>query len=102
MKYQLVLQFNATNIDDFDEIVEIEELVANALGANHDVDGHDFGSGEMNIYIHTNEPNEAFEIVKSEVLPSIKAEPKAAYREITGECYSVLWPEDYSGEFRVV
>ena len=56
MKYQLVLQFYASSIEDFDQLIEIEEMLESTLGNLHEVDGHDFGSGEMNIFIHTNDP----------------------------------------------
>ena len=101
MIYQLVLQFDASSIEDFDRGIEIEDKIINALGNAHDVDGHDFGSGEMNIFIHTDEPKEAFKILKANVLPNFLKEVKAAFRELSSENYTVLWPEGYSGEFNI-
>ena len=102
MKYQLVLQFEASNIDEFDQLVELEDSFENVLGESHEVDGHDFGSGEMNIFIHTNEPKEAFEIIKNKLIPTMGKDFTAAFRELSGENYTVLWPEGFSGGFRVV
>jgi hypothetical protein len=42
---QLVLQFEATNIEDFDHLIWIEERLAEDLGRNVEIDGHDFGRG---------------------------------------------------------
>jgi len=53
MKYQLVLQLPASSIRDYDEMVEIEEAIITDLGNFGKVDGHDVGSGEMNIFIFT-------------------------------------------------
>ena len=101
MKYQLTLQFQESSIEDYDWLIEIEEKIENTLHTSHEVDGHDFGSGEMNIFILTNNPNEAFkEINNNLALNGIKT-MKAAYRELEGEKYTVLWPKDYVGEFEV-
>ena len=102
MKYQLVLQFDASNIEDFDQVIEIENSTTDVLGNAHVVDGHDFGSGEMNIFIHTDKPNDAFEIIKTKLVPTMGKEMKAAYRELSGENYTVLWPEGYVGDFTII
>ena len=102
MKYQLVLQFGASSSEDFDQLVEIEDRLESFLGNVHEVDGHDFGSGEMNIFIHTNSPNDAFDLIKNNLTLSEINTMKAAFRELKGETYSILWPENYSGEFKIV
>ena len=71
MKYQLVLQFNASSIEDFDAMVALEEDIERVLGENHEVDGHDYGSGEMNIFVHTNDPAQALALAFSEGDPGI-------------------------------
>jgi hypothetical protein len=53
MKYQLVLQFQAESVQEFDELVVLEELLVKKLPLDSEVDGHDFGSGEFNIFILT-------------------------------------------------
>ena len=50
MKYQLVLQFEANTMDDFDQLVILEDKLIDELGSVATVDGHDFGSGEFNIF----------------------------------------------------
>ena len=53
MKYQLVLQLPASSIKDYDEMIELEETIIKGIGSLGKVDGHDAGSGEMNIFILT-------------------------------------------------
>ena len=102
MKYQLVLQWMASTIEDYDAMIQIENTLIDGLGEDHEVDGHDAGSGEVNIFIHTNDPKEAFKEIKS-ILGDrdIWREVRIAYREIVKEKYIVLWPENLR-DFKVV
>jgi hypothetical protein len=50
MKYQLVLQLPAFSAEDYDEMIELEKIIEGNLADLGDVDGHDAGSGEMNIH----------------------------------------------------
>ena len=61
MRYQLVLQLPFNSKADHDFLMELEETITDGLGNSGIVDGHDWGSGEMNIFIHTDEPTLAFE-----------------------------------------
>ena len=101
MKYQLVLQFPAEKIEDFDQMLKLELDMNLSLGTEHIVDGHDFGSGEMNIYIHTNNPEDAYKKAKESLQTLIKIEYVAAFRELEGENYTVLYPDDFTGVFSV-
>jgi hypothetical protein len=94
-KYQLVLQFTTTSLGlaDLDTLVRFEEELISHLPAFAQVDGHDSGRGELNIFIMTDHPAETFEA--AEVLRNLKLPehvPFAAYREVLGEDYIVLWP----------
>ena len=77
MNYQLVIQFEAESLDDFDHLVALEEKIESLVGDSADVDGHDFGSGTGNIFIITKEPKNTFQHLKpfferSERLDSIR------------------------------
>jgi len=102
MEYQLVIQFPATLIADFDVMVSLEETLISKFGDSADVDGHDFGSGEANIFIITSDPSHTFDQSKS-ILESreILNQCKVAYRKLDEDDYSVLWPIDHSGEFEI-
>ena len=64
MKYQLVLQWPASSIKDYDAMIEIEDALVEKLSGGNEVDGHDAGSGEMNIFIRTDNPKRAFNEIK--------------------------------------
>jgi hypothetical protein len=93
MRFQLVIQFEANTLEDFDQLVEFEGNLAEELGGTGEVDGHDFGSSEFNIFVLTNEPLAAFErsqkLVRNQKL---RSPIRVAYREVTGEYSVTLWP----------
>ena len=85
MNYQLVIQLSG---DDLDALVRLEEAVAERLGDFGDVDGHDIGGGEMNIFIFTDEPRRAFDRIRSTLVGDFAA----AYRQVDANSYVVLFP----------
>jgi hypothetical protein len=93
VRYILVLQWPGDSGADFDALISMEGRVETALGRYASVDGHDFGSGEMNIFIETDRPTEAF----TDVANALREDPRwddlrAAYREAHGGHYEILWP----------
>lgn len=98
MQYQLVVQIKGVNSEDFDRLIQWENDLATPLAPFADVDGHDFGSGEFNIFILTNEPIATFSKVQEfyEVRPLPQA-MAAAYRQINSDEYIALWPPDSAG-----
>ena len=98
------MQFQLSNAsaDDFDQLLVIENKLELALRYKHQVDGHDIGSGEMNIFIHTNDPTEAFKISQNALSEKDLEIVTVAFRELDGDKYSVLWPEKFDGEFRII
>jgi len=101
MKFQLVLQFSASELTNFDELIDLELALILLLGDEHDVDGHDFGSGEMNIFIHTNDPVKAFKKCESAIPKALRLSLKAAYRVFSEDSYHWLYPEGISGQFQI-
>ena len=103
MNYQLVMQFPLTNAsaDDFDRLLMIENELELVLRGSHQVTGHDIGPSELNIFIHTNDPNEAFEQAKNALTKKELATILVAFKDIKDEKYSVLWPEHYRDEFTI-
>ena len=98
---QLVLQFAASSLRDYDDLVALERHLAAELGESK-VDGHDMGSGEANIFIITSDAQKTFR----ELVPVLQRvgrlpEVTAAYRHTDENRYQVLWPQDSSREFRV-
>jgi hypothetical protein len=67
MKYQLVLQFQAESVYEFGELVALEDLLVGNLPSHSVVDGHDFGSGEFNIVILTDQPKESLQAAEKTI-----------------------------------
>jgi len=102
MNYQLVLQFAADSMADFDRLVSLETKLMDRLGEIVIVDGHDFGLGKFNIFVLTNEPTATFTQVQQIIIDEgIPNELRSAYREANGEEYVILWPSALT-EFRVL
>src|ERR1700730_18667756 len=95
MKYQLVFQWPASSVEDYDAMINVEEVLIEKLSDENEVDGHDAGSGEVNIFVLTNDPNRAFNQVKA-ILSGhgLWGDARVAYREIAGSNYTILWPMD--------
>ena len=99
MRYQLVLQFAADTIADYDALVALEQQLSAALG-DSEVDGHDMGCGEANIF--TSDPQQTFR----QAIPVLErtghmAAVTAAYRRTDDDRYHVLWPQNSSRQFSV-
>jgi hypothetical protein len=94
MKFQVVLQWPASETSDYDEMVDVEDLLIERLTERCEVDGHDFGSNEANIFVHTNDPQRAFEEIRA-ILSGHKLWPatRIAYRQMDGSKYTVIWPK---------
>jgi hypothetical protein len=93
MKYQLVLQLPASSLKDYDSLIELEETIIKGLGNLGKVDGHDAGSGQMNIFIFTDQPQSASGRVKQilgtkDFMPDLKA----AFRMIGKDEFTILHP----------
>jgi hypothetical protein len=93
MQFQLVLQFNGDSLGDYDAMVALEDELIQELGDTVDVDGHDIGAGETNIFIVTSHPEITFHRAKavldrSQLLGAVTA----AYRPVAGQTFTVLWP----------
>lgn len=102
MKYQLVLPFCGDSLADYDAMITLEDALIDQLRGIAKVDGHDMGSGERNIFILTSDPAGSFHrarplLVRRHQLQSVTA----AFREIEGEQFKLIWPEDSDEEFRV-
>jgi hypothetical protein len=99
--FQLVLQFQPWQSGP-DEIVALENELIRSLGSTAKVDGHDWGAGEANVFIHCADPMSTFPacvpIVRAAgLLPLLSA----AHRPLTGERYTRVWPLEDGRPFEV-
>jgi hypothetical protein len=101
MKYQLVLQFQAESMQEFDELVVLEDLLVENLPFHSEVDGHDFGSGEFSIFILTDQPKESFHAAEKTIEHYRPPQTlKAPYRELGQDSFVILWPRTLQ-EFKI-
>ncbi len=103
MKYQLVLQLPENYLKNIDALISLEDNLTEILTENEDVDGHDIGSGEANIFVFTNDPRVTFLRIK----PTLEnagylTNVTIAYRDVEGEDYTVIWPENSEKEFTIL
>jgi hypothetical protein len=103
MKYQLVLQLSGDSELDLDAIVELEDKLIDALGDYADVDGHDIGSGQTNLFLFTSDPAAAFQAAKPVLQKAgLIKNLTAAFRDVDGEDYTVIWPTGSTRQFEIV
>ena len=100
MTYQLVLQLPANSVEDYDELVALEnDLIANCKPGD-EVDGHDFGQGEANIFVITEQPELAFRTFQQVLAGNPRwKEVRAAFRKLDGSEYTAIWPK--GARFRI-
>lgn len=102
VRYQLVLQFRGDGLGNHDKLIALENRLIEALSHSADVDGHDCGSGEANIFIFNFDPAATFCRLRQTLREKgCLGAVTAAYREIDGEDYTVIWPEPSVQEFTV-
>jgi len=95
MKYQLVLQWPVSNSDDYDTLLQMEQELLDNLPNDSNVDGHDMGTNEMNIFVLTNDPHKTFEATK-EILDGSPLWPeiRVAFRSVETSRFTIVWPGD--------
>ena len=102
MSYQLVLQVRGDSLDDFDVMMNLEKELSIELNDIADVDGHDMGCGETNIFILATNPTAVFE-ASEPILDRFKLlhDVKAGYRLLSDDIYTTIWPDGSTDEFLV-
>jgi hypothetical protein len=87
---------------DFDTLVNLEEDLLRLLEPIAEVDGHDIGSGAMNIFILTDEPIATFERAKPLLFDTSSLHNVVvAYRELGSDDFTVVWPAGLTDPFVV-
>lgn len=82
-------------IQDYDAMIAVENALIEVLPEGSEVDGHDAGSGEVNIFINTNGPARVFNALKPMLAASdLLSSARIAFREQSKSEYTILWPED--------
>jgi len=103
MKYQLVLQFPSDLLDDESAVAKLEQELVQVLGDRAYVDGADLGPAKTSIFVFTADPTTTFRsvtplLVRKELLDAVTA----AHRPVDAEQYTVIWPEEWRKEFKLL
>jgi hypothetical protein len=101
MQYQLILQFQGRGVDDFEDLIHLEDTLIIHLNERHLVEGHNFGDDTMNIFIRTDSPESAFGNIRELLHHSLLDKTKAACRRSDETDFTVIWPENYEGRFEL-
>ena len=87
--------------------LDFEDEIADALGHPRDdktrphmVDGNSYGGGTIEFFVHTTDPQAAFELCKPLLASGLLGMVVAAYRRFSEDSFAVIWPAGYSGVFR--
>jgi len=89
---QIVIRFSASSLDDFDRLVALEDPLIAKFKGNHDVDGHDFGQGEFNIFILTQNPeNLVEELLNDTSLRITELALSISQRGLKSEDIQIVW-----------
>jgi len=76
-------------------MVNIESLLIEVLPKGDSVDGHDAGSGEVNIFVETDDPQRTYQRIRSVLgVHDAWSGIRIAYRNMEGGPYTVLWPSN--------
>jgi len=103
VKDTIIVQYKTRDsIDEYDWLIKLEDALIQAFAQNNKakVDGHDFGSGNMNIFIFPKRSwHDAFDILTAHLkLHDALGRAIIILRRKTG-AYQVLFPENYTGDF---
>ena len=100
--YQLVLQFPTGNKYGLEDLIFIEDKLREIFDHRIEIDGHDIGLEEMNIFIITAKPNmisgHCIDIINNiNIIPLLGV----GYRNVNCDEYKRIWPKDNKDKFIV-
>jgi len=102
MRFQLIIQLPGDTSADLDGLVTLEDELVGQLCSSAEVDGHDIGRSQGNIFVLTDSPAATFAQIRPLLLQKrLLGEARVAYRNLSGGAFTVLWPESFSGQFVV-
>jgi hypothetical protein len=83
------------DLDSFNRLIRVEEKLIAIVGKTAEMDGHDFGFGEMNIFFLPEDPIAPFKVVQQRD-ESVRPRDgrKAAYRPFDRDDYVCLEPPE--------
>jgi hypothetical protein len=92
--YQLVIQFPLRNTSpsaaELDALVSLEDKLEHDANGAYEVDGHDAGAGEMNIFIITADAVATFNQIEGKLPADLSW--RAGFRDLDSDDYTPLAP----------
>jgi hypothetical protein len=102
MQYQLVYRFRKSSLERPDVIQSLERALAESLGDAVQLDGHDIGPREVNLFLMTSDPVAAFRRSKPDLERlALLDKVTAAHRVEGGARFTVIWPLGYGRKFNL-
>jgi len=100
MQYQLVLRFRKSSFEDSTQLQALEHDLAQSLADSAQLDGHDTGTRDIDLFILTPDPASTFRrskpaLERLQLLDRVTA----AHRLEGGSRFTVLWPLGYGRKF---
>lgn len=93
MDYQLVIKFWRKSLTDEIFLATIESELQEVLGQAAELDGYDVSAKEINLFVLTPDPRQAFRKVKGVLEKSgIVQGVSAAFRLVGGAQFTSVWP----------
>ena len=99
-RYQLIFRIRKASLQQADDVERLERALAERLGDSAELDGHDAGKRDIDIFINTADPAAAFRNSKV-ALESLELLDRVvvAHRLEGGARFTVLWPLGYGRKF---
>lgn len=102
----LIIQFKMTGAPgELAWLHDIEDMFIQAFEQNGaaELDGHDYGSGTMNIFIRPQGPwGSVIDIVKAYLKHRELLKDATIVKRLPSDRYVVVWPLDFQGEFALM
>jgi hypothetical protein len=92
VEQQLVLEFPVPSIDDYDAVAAFEEELAEVLGEEAEVEGHEARRGRMYVFVWCHDAEETFAAVRPVVDEALLPEVRAGWRHADTDAFEPLWP----------
>jgi len=101
MQSQLVLKFRRPTLDSAGAVA-LEASLAAVLGDSAQMDGHNAGTRDIDLYIITSDPASTFRRCKPVLEPlQLLDRVVAAHRFVGGLQFKVIWPLKWGRKFSV-
>lgn len=102
MQYQLVMRFRKSTLETQDAIAALEAALAETLAGVAQLDGHDTGAREIDLFMTTADPGSAFRRSKRRLEElALLDKVVVAHRLEGGARFTVLWPLGYGRKFKL-